>query len=94
MKETDLTKLQELAGVQLEDSGKFVEFSYDPGRWSENVIEDTLGSMDGVAWDPRAGTLTTGPGPALDALTALVKANVGIRQEFSGERGLAQARRI
>ena len=59
-----------------------------------NVIEDTLGSMDGVAWDPRAGTLTTGPGPALDALTALVKANVGIRQEFSGERGLAQARRI
>ena len=73
---------------------KFQEFAYDPSRWSEEVIEDTLASMDSVAWDPKAGTLTANEGPALDALTALVKANVGINQEFSGEHGLAQARRV
>ena len=73
---------------------KFQEFAYDPSRWSEEVIEDTLASMDGVAWDTKAGTLTANEGPALDVLTALVKANVGINQEFSGEHGLAQARRV
>lgn len=73
---------------------KFQEFAYDPTRWTDDVVEDTLASMDGVAWDPKAGTLTVNEGPALDALTALVKANVGINQEFSGERGLGQARRI
>ena len=73
---------------------KFAEFSYDPSRWSENVIEDTLASMDGVAWDPKAGTLTANEGPALEALTVLANSNVGIRHESSGEHGLAQARRM
>ena len=73
---------------------KFAEFSYDPSRWSENVIEDTLASMDGVAWDPKAGTLTASEGPALEALTVLANSNVGIRHESSGEYGLAQARRM
>jgi hypothetical protein len=68
-------------------ANKFQEFAYDPTRWSENVIEDTLASMDGVAWDPETGTLTANEGPALDALAALVNANAGINQGPSGEHG-------